>query len=162
MPESIVKTTFSEFKRFLETAPDMGRVADCWTVASDDLGFSSHMGGGEYDTDELISLIENYKTAHEGLYGDAGADFVYILNPYDDFTGRWDEAIEKLLPRHPGEGDESKTWREDIEPMIPERPASQLDEFIYNDGRSSDFLSFACDVVDIAKRQWSTLFASRT
>jgi hypothetical protein len=92
---------------------------------------------------------------------DVEADFVYILHPYDDFTGRWDQAIEKLLPSHLGEGDESKTWRADLEQLIPKRSAAQLDEFIYNDGKSSDFLNFACDVMDITGCQWSTLFAKR-
>jgi hypothetical protein len=162
MPETIVKTTFSEFKKFLETAPDFGRVADCWTVDSYNPGFSSHMSCGGDETEILISRIKKYKMTQHDWYDDAAADFIYILNPYDeDFTDRWDEAIKKLLAGHPGKSDESKTWREKLEDMIPEKPASQLDDFVYNDGKSSDFLNFACDVIDIREHQWSTLFASR-
>jgi len=162
MSETIVKTTFREFKKFLETAPNWGRVGDRWTVESDNSDFDNHMGGRAYDTDELIHRIKEYKSMQQGWYGDVGADFVYVLNPNDDFAFRWDQAIEQLLPRQLGEADESNTWREDLERLILERPSSQLDEFIYNDGSASDFLNFACDVVDITECQWSTLFAERT
>ena len=121
----------------------------------------SHMGGSGYDTDELISRIKEYKSMHEGWYGDVGADFVYVLYPYDDYTLRWDQAIEQLLPFDPSDGDESEKWRKNLEPMILETRASQLDEFVYDDGNPGELLYFACDVVDITECQWSMLCAER-
>ena len=161
MSATVVKITFPEFKKFLEAAPDRGRVADCWTVQSDDPTFNNHMGAGGDETDELLSRISDYKTMEEGYYGDVGADYIYVLHPNDDLAGKWDDAIEKLLPRTEGE-EASDTWRKDIEPLIPELRADQLDDFTYNDGKSSDFLVFACDVQDIVDGQWSTLHANRS
>ena len=40
MSATVVKITFPEFKKFLEAAAEQGRVADCWTVQSNDPAFN--------------------------------------------------------------------------------------------------------------------------
>ena len=95
----------------------------------------------------------------EGYYGDSGADLLYILDPDDDTTENWDKALYRLVPHPRGDADAAETWRERIDALIPEVQAAKLEDYIYDDGKSSDFLIFACDVVDIMERQWSTLHA---
>jgi hypothetical protein len=161
MQPSIAKTTFSEFKKLLETAADRGRVADHWTIESNNPGFYSYMDSGGDDTDEFIARINSYKTMQHGWYSEIGSDFIYILHPYDDCTGEWDKAIEALRASDQNGSEASAAWSERLENEIPEKMADELDDFICNDGKCSDFLVFACDVVDIIERQWSTLLAER-
>jgi hypothetical protein len=161
MQPSVVRTTFSEFKKLLESAADRGRIADHWTIESDNPGFCSYMDSGGDGTDEFIARINSYKFTQHERYTEIDSDFIYILHPSDDYTGEWDRAIEAIRARDQNGGEASNARREKLENKIPERMAAELEDFIYNDGKSSDFLTFACDVVDIIERQWSTLLAER-
>jgi len=87
---------------------------------------------------------------------------IYILHPYhEEFAHRWDDAQRWLLPETDGCGAVANNWREFVEPMIPALAVSRLADYIDDNGESNDFLIFACDLVDILGRQWSTLQARR-
>lgn len=161
MPEKIIKTTFSEFKKFLDSAASYDRVTDDWIVESDNPSFNDFMGSIGLDSDDLISRFMNYKNKESDRYDDIGMNFIYICYDYGDFTDNWNEALDQIKPRPEIDSDSSGEWRREIESMIREVGSAELDEYIYNDAESSDFLIFACDIEDIYASELSTLHAKR-
>jgi hypothetical protein len=159
MSRPIVKVSHSEFRKFLERSKETSeRVSGYGVVESDNRQFDRHMGQGPDDLDELLEHIEHFKEFDGTFTGSAAsADKLYVLQPYDDRSGDWDKALDEIAPRHEDPEGGYRGWLDEVDARIPEVAAEDMGDFIYKDGKSSDFLIFTCDVVEIMNREWSTL-----